>query len=364
MNRDAFLAKDNIYYEKIGIKKEVEVWEDGIRTTGDKGSYEWWYFDAEYSNGCKVVVIFYTKDRFDVKGPAHPTVTIDITLPNGKTICKWVSEKKHTPIRADSEKCYVKIENSFIEYVDGNYVVHFEDSDIEYNCIMKSKMPMYRPDTGYVYFGEKESKYFAWLVPQPCADVECSLNFKGIVYESKGTGYHDHNWGNVDMSKVINQWYWCRTSIGEYTIIANDIIPEKKYGYKRIPIVLISKDGKECNDEKEKITISRADTEEHFFTGKSIDNKLIFIKENEKNISYKVEFLRENDIFVSSLVNVMGLSKIRRIFARLRSFNPTYLRCVGIARLTIKDNNREVMLESEALWEQMFFGENKMELII
>ena len=72
-----------------------------------------------------------------------------------------------------------------------------------------------------------------------------------------------------------------------------------------------------------------------------------------------MEFLRENDIFTSSLVDVIGLSKIRRIFAKVRSFNPTYLRCVGTARLTIKDKDREIMLESEALWEQMFFGENK-----
>lgn len=359
MNRDAFLAKEDIYYERIGINKEVEVWEDGIRTTGDKGSYEWWYFDAEYSNGCKVVVIFYTKDRFDVRGRSHPTATIDITLPNGQTVSKWVSEKKNTKIKASREKCYVNIGESLIEYVDGDYKIHFIDEDIEYNCLMKSKVPMYRQDTGYIYFGEKEKDYFAWLVPQPYAEVEGSLKFNDTIYKSNGTGYHDHNWGNVDMRKVINNWYWCRASIGPYTIIANDIIAEKRYGYKRVPIFFIAKNGEVLKCNENKIRIFREDTEEHFLTRKSIDNKLTFIQENNENESYKIEFFRDHDIFASSLLNVIGLSKIEILLAKLKGLNPTYLRCVGFVKLTIKENDKEVVIEDEALWEQMFFGENK-----
>jgi predicted secreted hydrolase len=28
-----------------------EKWEDGIRTSGEKGTYEWWYFDAHLDDG-------------------------------------------------------------------------------------------------------------------------------------------------------------------------------------------------------------------------------------------------------------------------------------------------------------------------
>ena len=38
---------DDLHYQKMGLKKgEVEIWEDGLRTDGSKGSYEWWYFDS------------------------------------------------------------------------------------------------------------------------------------------------------------------------------------------------------------------------------------------------------------------------------------------------------------------------------
>ena len=64
-------------------------------------------------------------------------------------------------------------------------------------------------------------------------------------------------------------------------------------------------------------------------------------------------------IFASSLLNVIGLSKIEILLAKLKGLNPTYLRCVGFVKLTIKENDKEVVIEDEALWEQMFFGENK-----
>jgi hypothetical protein len=38
-----------------------EKWEDGIRTSGEKGTYEWWYFDAHLDDGSTVVIVFFTK---------------------------------------------------------------------------------------------------------------------------------------------------------------------------------------------------------------------------------------------------------------------------------------------------------------
>ena len=45
----AFLAKDQKYYDSLGIGREPAPREDGIRSTGKEGTYEWWYIDAEYS---------------------------------------------------------------------------------------------------------------------------------------------------------------------------------------------------------------------------------------------------------------------------------------------------------------------------
>ena len=363
MNKRVFLAKEDQYYSKLGIGKKVDIWEDGLRTSGDRGSYEWWYFDAEYNNGCRFVVIFYTKDRFDVKGPGKPTATLDVTLPNGQTICRTITEENKNIIDASRERCDVKIGDSFIKYQDGNYYIHFEDTLVQYDCVMKSTLPMYRPKTGYTFFGENENLYFGWLVPQPSAEASGQVKVNGLSMKLEGNGYHDHNWGNVQMDRIINHWYWCRAKIGPYTIVANDIISEKKYDYLRSATLFIAKNEEVLVEDENKIKIERNNTKEHNLTEKFIDNNITFIYVDENETKYTIEFIREKDIFASSLLNVMGLSYSEILFSVSRGINPTYLRCIGKARLTIESSKGKEVLESDALWEQMFFGNNKIAYI-
>ena len=63
-------------------------WEDGFRSTGKAGEYEWWYCDFEFQDHIKVVLVFYTKYKFDIAGPSHPTAQLEITLPDGRLIRK------------------------------------------------------------------------------------------------------------------------------------------------------------------------------------------------------------------------------------------------------------------------------------
>lgn len=360
MMKQAFLAEDTIYYEKLGLQKEVEIWEDGIRTNGSKGSYEWWYFDAEYSNGFKVVVIFYTKDRFNINGPSNPIASIDITLPNGNSIYQTISGKKGEIITASTEKCDVNINDSSIKYVDGNYIINFICSDIEYNCVMKPTMPMWRPETGHVYFGDKRKKYFAWLVAVPSADVTTTLKVKDTTISMTGIGYHDHNWGNAAMEKLINHWYWCRANIDGYTVAVCDIVAEKKYNYSRIPLILLGKDGVIIDDDSKNTIIYRLEKEDHPITKKFIHNNLTFIQKTEAKPVYKVEFLRDHDITANNLINVLGYSKVKMLIRSLVGKIPTYLRSVGIVQLTILEDSKKTIYEKEALWEQMFFGDSKL----
>ena len=46
MGKLAFLAKDDAWYIKLGIGKTPEPKEDGMRSNGQIGTFEWWYFDA------------------------------------------------------------------------------------------------------------------------------------------------------------------------------------------------------------------------------------------------------------------------------------------------------------------------------
>ena len=363
MNKKAILAKSNNSYKQFGISKEPAIWEDGMRTSGGRGSYEWWYFDAQYSDGTKVVVIFFAKNGFDVRGLSNPTASLDITLPNGKKILKNISEGKGQTIRASRDKCDVNIGQSSIKYFQGNYLIHFIDGDVEYNCVMKPKLPMWRPGTGHWCFGKNHEYYFAWIVPQPSADISATLKVCTETFELNGNGYHDHNWGNVHMRKLMNHWYWCRASIGPYTIIACDIITQKKYGYTRLPVMMLAKDGIIFDDNEEKTAIKRLSTQYHPITKKFIDNNLTFIHQVDNEVKYKIEFKRDHDILAFNMLERKGISKTKNYIAKAMGINPTYIRCIGQVKLTVEENGNKEVFEKEGLWEQMFFGSNKDAII-
>ena len=363
MKKKAFWAKDDCYYTRLGIEKNTAIWEDGMRSTGDRGTYEWWYTDTEYSNGTKIVLIFYSKDHLDVKGPSNPTVQIDVTLPKEKTISVAFSEGKGKLIDASKEKCDVNIGESSIKYIDGKYHLKFSHNDVEYSCVMDPLLPMWRPGTGYLYFGEEEKNYFAWFVAVPSANAKATLKINGKTYNLEGNGYHDHNWGNIGINNVINHWYWCRGNIGPYTVIACDIISEKKYDYTRVPVMLISKDGVIIDDNEENTVIERSKTEQHPITNKFIDNKLTYFQKTDSNTSYEISFERNSDIMVGNLLELIGLSKFKICLAKFIGLNPTYIRCIGNVKLTVSKNGQVETFENEALWEQMFFGNNKDAII-
>src|SRR6266849_3532174 len=96
-------------YQKLGIAPvEVAQFEDGQRIGTEKGCYEWWYFDAHLDNGATVVVVFYTKPNVSPNGPLAPRVTINITLPDGRTFVKFLDTRPEL-FNASKSGCDVRI---------------------------------------------------------------------------------------------------------------------------------------------------------------------------------------------------------------------------------------------------------------
>ena len=75
---------DAAHYEKMGLtRNRVELWEDGARVDGSRGTYEWWYYDSHYPDGTIVVIFFFSKMPISVNGPIKPIATMELTLPDG-----------------------------------------------------------------------------------------------------------------------------------------------------------------------------------------------------------------------------------------------------------------------------------------
>lgn len=303
-------------------------------------------------------LIFYTKNIFDVDGPAQPTVTLHLTYPDGREKEYKIQEKVNSKIRAATDKGDVQIGESYLRYVDGNYELYFTDGDeVKLSLDMKSALPMWRPDTGHWYFGEKEQDYFAWFVAQPSSNITGSLILDEEETPLQGHGYHDHNWGNIAMNKVINHWYWGRASIGDYKVIAVDIVSSKSTGYTRLPVFMISKNGQILDDDQSKTLISRSDTIKHDDTGKFYDNRLTYVQPSDEQTTYTLEMIRERDISVVNLLDTVP--RFKRWVGKAIGANPTYIRTLGEVTLTIDKEGEKEHLRQEGLWEQMFFGKNK-----
>ena len=62
------------------------------------------------------------------------------------------------------------------------------------------------------------------------------------VTQVTGTGYHDHNWGNRQMSSGLDHWYWGRAHIGDYTVVYAMLTSRGLFGAGQInlPTVMLA----------------------------------------------------------------------------------------------------------------------------
>jgi hypothetical protein len=108
-NRQLRLADRPSDYKKLGIAPVgVAAFEDGQHIGTERGPYEWWDFDAHLDNGTTVVVVFYTKPNVSPNGPLAPRITIEITLPDGRTFEKFLDTRPEL-FSASKSGCDVRI---------------------------------------------------------------------------------------------------------------------------------------------------------------------------------------------------------------------------------------------------------------
>src|SRR5581483_10622122 len=114
-------------------------------------------------------------------------------------------------------------------------------------------LPAWRPETGHLLFGDRGEHRFAWLPAVPEGVVEGTLTIDGRRESIRGSGYHDHNWGDLAMQKLVHDWYWGRARLGPYTVIAAFITAEKAYGYATFPVFFVGAGGKILADDARRV---------------------------------------------------------------------------------------------------------------
>ena len=350
----AVMASSAADYKRLRLSPtSIEPWEDGARTDGSAGTYEWWYFDAHLADGSKLVVSFMDKDIADSQKPLSPLLRLNLELPDGRLFEKlvrypttqWSAAKEHADVRLGSNRFSGDLHQ---------YRIQATADEISIDVTLTGKVPPWRPSTGYILFGADRKLEFAWLPSVPEGDVTGSYSINGEKHETTGVGYHDHNWGNVGLMNVVHDWYWARGQAGPYSVIASYITSAAKYGFEPIPIFMLAREDVVVGDDPAQVTFEREGVYTDQKTGKPVATTTRYTYQDGKD-RYVVSFTRSHDLTSSRMLD--AITGVKRIAAKLMGFDGAYLRFVG--DLQISRHRGEELVETyndDAIWELMYFG--------
>jgi len=294
------------------------------------------------------------RDR--INKPLTPTIRIDLTLPDGTQHDKLV-ELDPATFSASKEQCDVRIgENTFNGDLH-TYTIHAKVEEIEVDITLTGELPAWRPATGHFLFGEKGEDIFAWLPSVPQGKVTATYGVNADKRTTTGVGYHDHNWGNAPMLKLMHHWYWARGAAGPYSVINSYITAEKKYGYSEHPIFMLARDGKVIADDPANVRFEELGRYFDQHTGKPVGNVTRY-RYTDGNEKYVVTYTRHRDTATMKFLDeVKGPKKLA---ARLLGFDGAYLRFTG--ELRVEHYHGDEFLDGyadDALWELMYFGHTR-----
>lgn len=353
----AVLAAKPEDYARLGMKPGTpEVWEDGLRTDGRKGSFEWWYFDSKLADGSSLVIVFHTGPMTTKRTDGFaPSIKIEMTRADGTQYNRDI-DYPDTESSFCKEKCDATIGGNHFRGDLKDYEIYFKNEDLEIKVKLNGNAPAWRPHTGHIFFGKTD--YFAWLPSVPEGTVDVAITENGATRLLTGTGYHDHNWGNAPMMNLMHHWYWGRAKIGPYQVISSYIYGAKKYGYEEFPIFMLAKDGKVLADQPEKyLTYSQKDPFYDETIRKTVYKTLVYDYDDGQQ-HYRITYEREGDLTKHYMISEMPLPV--KLGAKLMKLDPSYARLTGSATLERLEGNTVVESFSDpAIWELMYFGTDR-----
>jgi len=321
----------------------VAPWEDGMRTDGGKNTVEWWYFDGHFDDGTTVAINFLTKPIMKRGQPLTPKLELTVTEPDGTTHQSFTFHDAED-FSSSAEHCDVRILDSTFQGDLETYTLHVEADDMVVDLTLDREVPSWRPGAGKVYFDADRTQYLGWVVPVPHGAATGTVTVGDRTWDVTGTGYHDHNWTNTDISKPIDHWYWGRGHIGPYTTLYIVAGGSRRWGHAPLKLFMLAED--------DRIMISGAEgldltTREYTTDDPPYPQELLLSVEHEGTLvtleMLDPEILEREDLLSS-------MSPPVRWFLKL-FMDPWYLRFQADTALTIEDYTAE----NETIYELMKF---------
>ncbi len=204
-----------------------------------KEYYEWWYFDAAFTNGYHAVAVFHYRNIF--LKPMQPSIQLFIYRPDGTKKERYALIAPEAATAAP-DYCDVRMGDAWVKESGGVYELYMNIKGIGARLTFTGKTPPWKPGTGFNYKDEDEGLIAGWVVPVPEAHVTGELHLNDQTVAVSGSGYHDHNWGNYHCCRTFSFWYWGRIHHPRYAIDYAWVAPRKEGAPVHAPL-MIARDG-------------------------------------------------------------------------------------------------------------------------
>ncbi|MFX0186178.1 MAG: lipocalin-like domain-containing protein [Candidatus Hodarchaeota archaeon] len=315
-----------------------------------KGYFEWWYFDARLEGGYTVVGFF----RAAHERTGKTAVEIVIYKPNGERMQKFVKYKR-SDMTVSREKADMNIGHNYIkvDYSSADlpiYEVFLDEDGLGFHLKFAAKVHGWMPGNGSTQFGNKG--YFAWCVPFPRADVEGNIWIGKNNMPVKGIGYHDHNWGNINMPRYLEYWYWGRLYSETFTVVYAYIKCNKKMDDYAIKVLMLAKN--------EEIILS---TGEYELIQKNFAYDAKAANKYPKSLTFKMDKQLEIYLHVQEIIdsgNILELfninSVIRFIVKYILRLNPGYFRFNSNFKLNVTLEGKSYQEQGNILHEMVILS--------
>ncbi|MDO4284345.1 MAG: lipocalin-like domain-containing protein [Eubacteriales bacterium] len=343
-------------YKMLGVNPDkIELWEDGRRSQSDKGTWEWWYFDAMLDDGTSVVIQFFTKSSGHTNSDKdHPKFKIRITRPDGTEYKQGrdfsVGESSWSKLQCD-----VRYGNNFFTGDLQEYSIYVEPlKGIGADLKLHSLSRPYRPGSAYLEFGEA-GRYYTWFCTVPKGEVSGTLTIQGQEIPVHGYGYHDHQWGNVTFVKEWNHWVWARQSFEDYSMLVFDMVSNQNTEYTRFPIVFIQdSEGNLVFESTDNVQCEILEEYQDDVSEKTYPGAIHYVFENNgKKADYT---LRMQKIIENNGKNNLPLPQ--KLLMKTLGIDGSYTRYEAVGSLVLTDGAQKIEREGTLIYEFMYPGKS------
>jgi len=226
---------DQLFPKGAPAWKLLEPEDDGSHHSDDDKFFEWWYFDVECDNGYRLVADFHTA-FFGLTG-RPPLLAINVYAPDRS---RTGAASTFHPLQVESatDRCDVRLGASRVSDAGDRYIVHLEQGHIQADIEYHKNLDGVQIGTGTLFEDQVTGQSFHWIIPLPRARVSGTLCIDGAQFEVNGTGYHDHNCGNVDLCEAFDHWRWGRVVNDQEILIFGHLVGHGNTAHSVSPVAL------------------------------------------------------------------------------------------------------------------------------